>query len=115
MFDINESKSFIDIYFELHLRWYNKSLKFQFLNDEDKKNTMPEYLVETVWTPRIGYKILKNELKPGSQKIFVSKRGSPELSEDGETEVYNGTDNPMNLRMQETMTDFLRKIIFINM
>ena len=109
MFDINESQSFIDIYFELHLRWYNKSLKFQFLNDADKKNTMPEYLVESVWTPRIGYKILKNELKPGSKKIFVSKRGSPELSEDGETEVYNGTDNPLNLRLQERIKDHYEK------
>ena len=38
--DINEDESFIDIFFKLHLAWFDKSLTFKFLKYSDNENTL---------------------------------------------------------------------------
>ena len=101
MFEIDEGQSSIDIHFKLHLQWFNESLEFQFLKDDEKLNTVAKYLVERIWTPRLVFRIIKKELKHENHKIFISKRTSPFLAKDGVTELYTGVENPINLLLQE--------------
>ena len=100
MFDINEGQSSIDIYFKLQLQWFNESLQFQFLKDDENLNTVAQDQYR-IWTPRLVFRIIKKELKHENHKIFITKRGSPFLARDGVTELYTGDENPINLLLQE--------------
>ena len=100
MFDIKEGLSTIDIYFKLQLQWFNESLQFQFLKDDENLNTVAQYLVEQMWTPRLVFRIIKKELRHENYKLFISKRGSPFLTKDGVTELYAGKENPISLLLQ---------------
>ena len=54
--DINEDESFIDIFFKLHLQWFDKSLTFKFLKYSENENTLEEDLVAEIWKPEIIFK-----------------------------------------------------------
>ena len=98
IFDVQEVDSYIDLYFDLRLQWFDKSLIFQFLKSEESANAIPRHSVQSIWTPRVAFEIVsKFEDDDQLGSYLVSRRGEPRLAEDDVTELYDGRDNPISL------------------
>ena len=104
--DINEDEAFIDIFFKLHLEWFDKSLTFKFLKYSDNENTLEEDLVDQIWKPDIIFKLIKKDTRNDPDQIFISRITPPTLSSDETTEIYQGQSNNLNLLK-------LNRIIFV--
>ena len=104
--DINEDEAFIDIFFKLHLEWFDKSLTFKFLKHSDNENTLEEDLVDQIWKPDIIFKLIKKDTRNDPDQIFISRITPPTLSSDEITEIYQGQSNNLNLLK-------LNRIIFV--
>ena len=96
--EINEDESFIDIFFKLHLQWFDKSLTFKFLKYSDNENTLEEELVDEIWKPEIIFKLIKKDTRNDADQTFISRITPPTLNTKDEiTEIYQGQNNNLNL------------------
>ena len=104
IFDINESDSFFDIKFTLTLKWFDKNIRFQFLKKANYENALHASYTDRFWTPHLMFYDVKDmNMMVETRKYFVERNGSPTLMEDGVTEVYEGSENPVSLVLKRRM------------
>ena len=108
IFDINEEKSIISLIFRLTLKWYDWRVTFNFLKENQEKNTLEQDEAEHIWTPTVKFSFLQNDLKEQERLITVEKCGNAKLL--GKTcgldkemdslhpiESYEGSQNPIHM------------------
>ena len=60
LLDISEIGSTFNLYFKLDIKWFDISLKYQFLHDFDEKNAFNQEQLNQIWKPKIQFIHIEN-------------------------------------------------------
>ena len=60
LLDISEIGSTFNLYFKLDIKWFDISLKYQFLHDFDEKNAFEQEQLNQIWKPKIQFIHIEN-------------------------------------------------------
>ena len=99
--DINEGDSIFDLHFQLQIQWFDKTVQFDFLKDQELENSLSEDLSKHIWSPRVKFYDEVSTINTYSRELFVTKLSKPVLNGEIDVlnvrEVYHGRENPFNL------------------
>ena len=100
----SQNQGEMSLFLRLTFFWFDDKVKYLFLGDLVRKNTLNETLQRLVWNPVIDYIYLKNRRNVFRQ-MSIKKLKKPKLS--GEInilqplEIYEGSENPFRLEIYE--------------
>ena len=104
VFDINEEKSYFDLDFILHMKWYDKDLRFEYLKNSIDENTLYKETLEKIWYPNVYFEKPQKIIEDLDKKVFVSKESQASLFGSMEhihvKEEYFGKKNAFNLQIR---------------
>ena len=116
IFDIDEGESSFDLYFMIHFEWFDDDLQFRFLKDDDNDNTLSLELVKQIWTPDVEFDVIEKVIKESKPRYYVTKKGAPKLEGHIEVkEVYEGSENPINLWMKNRIRNVGNKKSYLHL
>ena len=104
VFDINEEESYFDLDFILHMKWYDKDLRFEYLKNSIDENTLYQSSLEKIWYPTVYFEKPQKIIEDLYKKVFVSKESQASLFGSMEhvhvSEIYFGKKNAFNLQIR---------------
>ena len=103
--DIDEEEFSFDIYFSLLVKWFDKNLQFSFLKRLSAKNSVSSAVFNKIWVPDVEFNKVNLRVDSFSSQIFISRNVQPALTGENDllqpTEIYEGRENPFNLKIEE--------------
>ena len=72
---INDNHATLDLYFRIHVRWFDTDLKFHYLQNNTHKNInivpkVPNKEIPKIWVPKIYFAYVRNSFDGEKKKTF---------------------------------------------
>ena len=67
---VDEEDSSFEVYFRLSVKWFDRSLEFRYLKNEDYANIIPEKYARLIWIPKLDFSFMR---KNGKSISFLDK------------------------------------------
>ena len=104
---VDPVKGEITIFVRKNLGWFDRKLRFLFLNNARNKNFINKTNEQRIWIPRTDYMYLKSK-REAFRRLTIKRMEEPHLSGDIDVlqpmEIYEGSKNRLELATFEKIT-----------
>ena len=114
--EVNEKDSKIVVFYDLHLKWFDQNLEFEYLKPGEQTNEIQDY--SRIWVPDLKFfHILEQEIVKKTLTVKRNELIKPTISGDEESidvrEVYEGQHNALelNIKMRQDVVCSFENII----
>ena len=94
--EIDESQSLFKLSFGVELKWRDRYLTYNFLDNQPQRNVVTEDNQKKIWLPKLHFLSLLETMLETGKNFFVEKAGRATM-ENELNEIYSGTENILTI------------------